>query len=180
MSLGEVWERARPRYEVPSLPKMSAREKTALLIGTGLGCGFAKPCAPSLASIPGFALFILVIRLPLGAALAIFAALLLLAVWSGSICERLLGRKDPRPVVIDEIAAVPFALCPLLIQWPQHLPTWLVLFAVYRFADYIKPYPANSLQNIHGGLGILIDDIISSTYMGVALWAWILYFPHTL
>jgi len=180
MSLTGAWQKARPRFEAPPLPKMSAREKTALLIGTGLGCGFAKPCAPSLASIPGFAFFILVIRLPLGAALAIYAALLFLAVWSGSICERLLARKDPRPVVIDEIAAVPFALWPLLFHWPQHLWTWLVLFAIYRFADYIKPYPANRLQTIGGGLGILIDDVISSTYMGVALWAWIHYFPHSL
>jgi len=174
------WQKLRPRYEVPQLPKMSLREKTALLVGTGLGSGFAKPCAPSLASIPGFAYFIAAARLPLGVALALFAAVLALAAWSGSICERLLGLKDPRPVVIDEIAAVPFALWPLYLQWPRHLGTWVVLFAIYRFADYVKPFPANRLQSIGGGLGILIDDVISSTYMGVALWAWIHYFPRAL
>ena len=175
-----TWRQLRPRYEIPPLPRMSVREKAALLVGTGLGIGFAKPFAPSWGSIPGFACFILARRLPLAAALALLAAMLGLAVWSGSICERLLGLKDPRPVVIDEIAAVPFALWPLFLRWPQHLSTWLILFAVYRLADYLKPFPANRLQSIHGGLGILIDDVISSTYMGVALWACIHYFPGAL
>ena len=180
MTPAGLWEKLRPRYEVPPLPTMSAREKAALLIGTGFGCGFAKPCAPSLASIPGFAFFILAVRLPPGLALALFAAVLALAIWSGSICERLLGIKDPRPVVIDEIAAIPFALWPLYLQWPRYPCSWLVLFALYRFADYIKPFPANRLQSIRGGPGILIDDVISSTYVGVALWAWIHYFPQAL
>jgi len=156
---------------------MTAREKIALLIGTGLGSGFIQPMAPSWASIPGFFYFILVSRLPLPCAIAIFAALLPPAVWSGTISERLLGCKDPRPVVIDEIAAVPFALWPLWLHWPLHPVSWLILFALYRFADFLKPWPANALQSLTGGTGILIDDIISSTYMGLALFALIHLYP---
>ena len=180
MSSKPAWRGLIPRYEVPPLPPMSGREKIALLIGTGLGSGFAKPFAPSWGSIPGFLYFILVSRLPLPFALAIFAALLPPAVWSGGICERLLGCKDPRPVVIDEIAAVPFALWPLWFHWPVHLVSWLVLFAIYRLADYLKPWPADSLQSVTGGVGILIDDLISSTYMGVALFAIAHYYPGLL
>jgi phosphatidylglycerophosphatase A len=163
------WRRLVPRYEVPPLAPMSIREKIALLIGTGLGSGFIKPMAPSWGSIPGFLYFVLVARLPRAAAIAIFLALLLPAVWSGTICERLLGGKDPRPVVIDEIAAVPFALWPLWLHWPEHLLTWAILFAAYRFADFLKPWPANRLQSVRGGLGILIDDLISAGYVGIAL-----------
>jgi phosphatidylglycerophosphatase A len=175
-----AWRELIPRYEVPPLPRMSATEKVALLIGTGLGSGFAKPMAPSWGSIPGFFYFIVVSQLPLPAALAIFAAMLIPSVWSGTICERLLARKDPRPVVIDEIAAVPFALWPLWIHWPVHLLSWVILFAIYRVADWLKPWPADSLQAIGGGLGILIDDIISSTYMGLGLFAFIHFFPTVL
>lgn len=162
------------------MPVMTGAEKIALLVGTGLGSGFIKPMAPSWASIPGFFYFVFVIRLPLPAALAIFAALLIPSVWSGSICERLLGCKDPRPVVINEIAAVPFALWPLWFHWPAHILSWVILFAVYRFADWLKPWPANSLQSITGGLGILVDDIISSAYMGAALFFLIRFFPDLL
>jgi len=156
---------------------MSGTEKFALLIGTGLGTGFIKPCAPSWGSIPGFLYFILVSRLPLPVAIPTFGVVLIPALWSGTICERLLARKDPRPVVIDEIAAVPFALWPLWFHWPAHLLTWLILFAIYRFADWLKPWPADSLQSLKGGLGILVDDIISSAYMGILLLAWLHFFP---
>jgi len=166
-----------PRYVVPPLPRMDFREKVALLIGTGLGSGFIKPMAPSWASIPGFFYFIAVSRLPIPWALAIFAALLPPAVWSGTVCERLLALKDPRPVVIDEIAAVPFAHWPLWLHWPVHPVSWVILFAIYRFADWLKPWPANGLQSVTGGMGILIDDVISSTYMGMGLFAVIHYFP---
>ena len=175
---GSIWRELIPRYEIPPLPAMSGREKLALFIGTGAGVGFAKPFAPSWGSIPGFLYFILVSRmLPWWAGSAVFAVVLIPSVWSGTICERLLARKDPRPVVIDEIAAVPFALWPLYGQWPAHLCTWVILFVIYRVADYLKPFPANSLQSITGGLGILIDDLISSTYMGFAVWIWLRYFP---
>jgi phosphatidylglycerophosphatase A len=171
------WSAILPRYVAPPLPRMDLREKVALAIGTGLGSGFIKPMAPSWASIPGFFYFIAVSRLPHSTALGIFAALLPPAVWSGTICERLLSVKDPRPVVIDEIAAVPFALWPLWLHWPVHAVSWVILFAIYRLADYLKPWPANSLQSVTGGMGILIDDLISSTYMGLALFAVIHYWP---
>jgi len=174
------WRDFIPRCQVPPLPPMSPSEKLALLIGTCLGVGFVKPFAPSWGSIPGFLYFVLARRLPLPWAIALFAALLAPAVWSGTICERLLARKDPRPVVIDEIAAVPFALWPLWFHWPTHWQSWLILFAIYRLLDYLKPWPADSLQSVTGGLGILIDDVISSTYMGIGLVAFDHFFPALL
>ena len=174
------WRKIIPRYHIPPLPPMNGAEKVALAVGTGLGSGFIQPMAPSWASIPGFFYFIGVSRLPWPAALAIFAALLPPAVWSGTICERLLGCKDPRPVVIDEIAAVPFALWPLWLHWPTHLLTWCILFAIYRLADYLKPWPADSLQSVKGGLGILVDDILSSTYVGLGLFALMYFYPKLL
>jgi phosphatidylglycerophosphatase A len=171
------WRKFIPRYEIPRLPAMNGLEKLALVIGIGFGSGFAKPFAPTWGSVPGFAYFILASRLPHPLAVAIFAAALPVAVWSGTVSERLLGTKDPRPVVIDEIAAVPFALWPLWWHWPMHVLSWVILFGVYRVADYLKPWPANSLQSVGGGLGILIDDVISSLYMGIALFAVIHFYP---
>lgn len=160
-----------PRYEVPRLPGMTRREKVALVIGTGLGTGFMKPMAPTWGSIPGFVYFAAVSRLlPMWAGVGIFAGMLIPAVWSGTICERLLGGKDPRAVVIDEIAAVPFALWPLWVHWPGHWVTWVWLFGVYRVMDYLKPWPANRMEGLKGGVGIMMDDVVSSAYMGLGLW----------
>ena len=176
--LPRSWRQIIPRYKVPSLPALSWREKIALAIGTGLGIGFIKPMAPSWGSIPGFVLFVALSRVSVPLAACIFAVLMVPAVWSGTICERLLGRKDPRPVVIDEIVAVPFALWPLWLHWPAHWVSWIVLFGVYRLFDFLKPWPANSLQRLTGGLGILVDDLISSAYMGILLFLFIQFFGH--
>jgi phosphatidylglycerophosphatase A len=180
MSNKPDWRRFIPHFHIPPLPRMSGKQKLALAIGTGLGSGFLKPFGPTWGSIPGFLGFVSASQLPAPIALATSGALLIAAVWSGTICERLLGGKDPRPVVIDEIAAVPFALWPLWFHWPVHALSWVILFGVYRIADYLKPWPANRMQAVRGGLGILIDDVISSTYMGIALFAFIRFFPACL
>jgi phosphatidylglycerophosphatase A len=97
--------------------------------------------------------------------------MLIPAVWSATISERLLGGKDPRPVVIDEIVATPFALWPLWMHWPGHWVTWVLLFGVYRLMDYLKPWPACKMEGIKGGWGIVMDDIVSATYMGIGVMA---------
>ena len=171
------WRELILRYEVPPLPRTSAREKIALVIGSGLGTGFIKPCAPSWGSIPGFLFFIAASGMPHLWGAVLFAAVLPAAIWSGTVCEGLLGRKDPRAVVIDEVAAAPVALWPLWFHWPIHAVTWVVIFGVYRLADYLKPWPANRLQSLKGGLGILIDDLISSLYVALALLAAIRFIP---
>jgi phosphatidylglycerophosphatase A len=159
---------------------MSGTEKIALLLGTGFGSGFLKPMAPTWGSIPGFLYFLLLSRLPLPIALALAFALLIPSVWSATVSERLLARKDPRPVVIDELAAAPFALWPLWFHWPLHPVSWVILFALYRLFDFLKPWPADSLQSLKGGLGILVDDLISSTYLALPLLALIHFFPAVL
>ena len=44
-------------------------------------------------------------------------------------------------------------------------------FAVARFMDIVKPFPAYRLQSLKGGLGITIDDFVSSVYALGANWA---------
>jgi phosphatidylglycerophosphatase A len=37
-------------------------------------------------------------------------------------------------------------------------------------SDIVKPWPANWVdQNIKGGLGIMLDDILAATYAGAGL-----------
>jgi len=40
---------------------------------------------------------------------------------------------------------------------------WLLLgFGLFRFFDIIKPWPINWLdEKVHGGLGIMLDDIVA-------------------
>jgi phosphatidylglycerophosphatase A len=40
----------------------------------------------------------------------------------------------------------------------------LIAFLSCRFFDIVKPPPANQLQRLRGGFGIVIDDVVASLY----------------
>ncbi len=71
---------------------------------------------------------------------------------------RLLGGKDPGPVVLDEAVAVPLvlAMVPPAARDPLVLA---VAFALFRVFDILKPPPCRQLERLPEGLGIMADDI---------------------
>ncbi len=80
------------------------------------------------------------------------------------------GVKDPPQVVLDEV----------LGYWVSilfHPFSWHVLigaFLLFRLTDILKPYPAGRLENIRGGFGILIDDVIAGVYTNIILTVFLL------
>ena len=42
-------------------------------------------------------------------------------------------------------------------------------FLLFRLVDVIKPYPANRLERLHGGLGVMADDCMAGVYANLAL-----------
>ena len=41
-------------------------------------------------------------------------------------------------------------------------------FFIFRVFDILKPFPARRLERLHGGLGIMADDLMAGAY-GLAL-----------
>lgn len=160
------------RLHLVPLPKLSIIDRVALWVGTVGGIGFLRPASGTWGSIPGFVCFYFMARLHPAAAIGIQIGLLVCAVWSSGRCERIFAVKDPSHVVIDEMACVPIALWPLA----GHLQNlswfwWLLLFGAYRLSDIIKPFPARRMENINGGLGVVLDDVISAVYLALLLLA---------
>ena len=103
----------------------------------------------------------------IAAELILITSVTLLGIWAGSRAEKLLGKKDPGKVVIDEVAGQLIALLPIL---PKLDPGWLsiiVAFVAFRLFDIVKPYPARRLEKLESGLGIMSDDIVAGAYAGV-------------
>jgi phosphatidylglycerophosphatase A len=42
-------------------------------------------------------------------------------------------------------------------------------FLLFRVYDVIKPYPANRLEKLHGGFGIMADDFMAGVYANLSL-----------
>ena len=88
-------------------------------------------------------------------------------IWAASRSEKVLGRKDPGIVVIDEVAGQMLTF--LLIPIPAS--PWMIVtgFLLFRAFDIVKPYPARKLESLHGGLGIMLDDLVAGVYAALVL-----------
>lgn len=154
----------------PQSVSLSDRVRAALC--TGFWFGYSPLIPGTVGTLPAVAIYLL-IATQAPPALQRWLVLLglivssLLCVALGSWSERYWGRKDPRYVVLDEIAG--FFLTVLLF-WPALLPSAIVwAFVLTRFFDTVKPPPANGLQSLPAGWGILLDDLASSLYAAAAL-----------
>jgi len=68
--------------------------------------------------------------------------------------------KDPSECTVDEVVGTWISLLAL----PKTLWVIVAAFFLWRILDIIKPPPARNLERLNGGLGIMIDDVISGFY----------------
>ena len=52
---------------------------------------------------------------------------------------------------------------------PVNVTGAIVGFLLFRLFDVIKPWPANRLEALHGGLGVMADDAMAAVYGNLAL-----------
>jgi len=164
---------------VPENAHKGALSDPAVLLATWFGAGLL-PFAPgtwgSLAALPfAWALHMSFGWSALGlAALAAFG----IGIWAANGYVARLGGDDPGPVVIDEVAGQWLTLVPAAYLAPMapNALTYLVAFVLFRIADIFKPWPASwADKKLHGGLGIMLDDIFAGLYAAAGLTFFILY-----
>ena len=113
-------------------------------------------CGSALAAVLAPFLFI---PLPFVARIVV----LVLVFWIGGMAatrgEQILGYKDPGEIVIDELLGM------WLVLLPFSNPGWAkigIAFVLFRIFDMWKPWPIRWFdRNIHGGMGIMVDDIVA-------------------
>jgi phosphatidylglycerophosphatase A len=107
---------------------------------------------------------------PAGRAWVEAAAILLVALGGAAAAgaaARSLGPDDPSEVVIDEVAG--YLLTMFLI--PVGVATVVGGFLLFRVFDILKPWPAGPAERLHGGWGIMADDLVCGLYANLILQA---------
>ena len=88
--------------------------------------------------------------------------------------EEMLGQKDPKSVVIDELFGQWLVLLPFmdLAYWEYG-----VAFVLFRFFDIVKPWPIKIAEKVPGGTGVMIDDAAAALYAMIcmAVVRWVAY-----
>jgi phosphatidylglycerophosphatase A len=136
----------------------------ALAIATALGVGYAPVAPGTFGSAMGLLLWAVLPSTTIVQATAI-VVLFVAGSWSGSVAERHFGRTDPGQVVIDEVMGMLITLFLNPVGWVGAIGA----FFLFRVADVIKPYPANRLERLHGGVGVMADDAMAAVYANLAL-----------
>ena len=140
--------------------------RLGLFVATCGYIGFVPVAPGTFGSAAGLVLFAL-IRWSGSMAIELGAIVLLLAlgVWSGNVAERHFRRVDPGPVVLDEVAGmlITLALIPVTVSGA------IVAFFVVRLLDVVKPWPADRLEALPGGFGMMADDAMAAVYGNVAM-----------
>ncbi|ACU59892.1 phosphatidylglycerophosphatase A family protein [Chitinophaga pinensis] len=91
-------------------------------------------------------------------------AITVLGIWSGNEVEPYWG-KDDKKVVIDEVAG----MCVSLLFLPVNY--WYVLagLVLFRFFDIVKPLGIRRTEQLNGGLGVMMDDVVAGIYTNLLL-----------
>lgn len=99
--------------------------------------------------------------------IVLLISLFLIGIWASTRVGKLTKKKDPRIVVIDEVVGqlITFLLVPAILGW------WTLIagFLLFRFFDILKPYPANKLESLPSGLGIMADDVMAGFYAAASI-----------
>ena len=133
---------------------------------TCFGLGYSPIFPRALGVAFGTVIAYLVHPLPLFNKILITLILIVLAVPLSTKAEKLFQKKDCKKIIIDEVIGVLIATI-----WFANLSAimFIPILFIYGLFDAIKIYPANVSENLYGGWGIVIDDIIAGAYTALTI-----------
>lgn len=140
--------------------------RLAVFLATVAYCGYFPVAPGTVGSAAGLIVYLLVWWTQSRVLeVALIAATFIVGTWAATHAERYFGGIDPGPVVIDEVLGQLITLAFIPVGWRAAL----IGFVLFRIYDVIKPYPANRLEKLHGGLGIMSDDAAAGVYANLTL-----------
>jgi phosphatidylglycerophosphatase A len=157
----------KPHYGNAQLSAKQIMTDPVLFLAFGFGSGLAKK-APgtcgTVAAIPVYYLFVQTHSLLLYSILTIIATVV--GVWICDVAAKKLDEHDFGGIVWDEVAGYLITLWFVPFSWQA----MLIGFVLFRFFDILKPWPIKWVdKQVHGGLGIMLDDVLAGLFAGVLL-----------
>ena len=139
----------------------------ALFFATVGKVGYAPIAPGTFGSAIGVALYLGMSYLKFDAPMQVVVTLLIVAggVWAAGEAARAFQQEDPSQVVVDEVAGQMVTL----VLTGAALTGSVIGFFIFRALDIIKPWPAGKIERMHGGIGIVGDDVMVAVYGNLLL-----------
>ena len=141
-------------------------KKPAVLLACGLGSGLVPKAPGTVGTLAAIPLYLVIQPLGLLNYLLLTAVFFVLGIWLCHQAIKVFERNDPSEVVWDEVVGFLVTMIAAPAGWQ-----WLVLgFVLFRIFDIWKPWPVRLADHkLHGGLGIMLDDVIAGIYALIVL-----------
>jgi len=155
--------------KVSVLKRKNPFESIAWILATWFGSG----CSPKAPGTVGsfFSLPLMWIGLKYGTNLFVCMAIILFFVgcWATGVVLKSQKDTDPGFVVIDETVGQMLTFA-LVINMPMSWYVPLLGFALFRFFDIVKLWPASFFDKfVHNAFGVMMDDVIAGIYAALVL-----------
>jgi phosphatidylglycerophosphatase A len=147
--------------------------RLAMLLATAGGAGYAPVAPGTVGSAVGILLYFVTRSWSSLAQGLLLLAIIGLGTWAGDRLARRLAQDDPGCVVIDEVAGQLLTVFLLDVG----VVGAALGFLLFRVLDIVKPWPARRMETLHGGLGIMADDLMAGVYGWVVLAGTLYYVP---
>jgi len=132
-----------------------------MTLATGFYVGLIPKAPGTWGSLAAFLPWFLLKDLPLPSYLAAILLIFTVGFFVSGSAEKILDRPDAGSIVIDEILGM-FITLTLAPPYPA---AWILGFILFRIFDIFKPFPVSWFdQRIHGGAGIMMDDVVAGLY----------------
>ena len=165
------------KSKVPAPPASLILSTPVHLLAYGFGSGCAPVAPGTFGTVLGVPLFLALGWLDWPVYLLVTGLLFGAGCWICGESARLLKLHDAPGIVFDEIVGYLVAAAPLLpvfglaVAWPLWAQL-LAAFVLFRVFDILKPWPIRWLdRRVHGGFGIMVDDLLAGVFAALPLWA---------
>lgn len=141
-------------------------KRPVCFLGLGFGLGLAPKAPGTFGTLAAIPVYLLMENLQIEHYLLLTVFAFILGIY---ICQQSadwLGKEDPSAVVWDEIVGYLVTMTAAPQGWQ-----WIILgFVLFRIFDILKPWPISVAdQKLHGGFGIMFDDVIAGIFAGTVL-----------
>ncbi|AAU26818.1 TPA: phosphatidylglycerophosphatase A [Legionella pneumophila] len=141
-------------------------------IAFGFGSGLMSIAPGTWGTLAAIPLYLLMINAHWSIYLLWTALAFALGVWVSDRVTEDLGVHDYKGIVWDEV--VGYLLTMFLV--PKGISWMLIGFILFRIFDIWKPQPIRMVdQRVHGGLGIMLDDVLAAVpawcIMQILVWS---------
>jgi len=154
--------------------RAGVRRHAVIFLASGAYLGYAPVASGTFGTLAGVALYPVFDRLrtlSLPLYLLTFCGLVAAAIAIAGEAEQLFGEKDSGKITIDEVSG--YIAATLFVR--PTLAGVVASFVLFRFFDVAKLWPASYFdRQVHGGPGVVLDDVVSGFYANLALraFAW--------